>query len=277
MIPVKFWCFKTREPLDLTNYFFPNMKMILKMVLFTFFLLLSALGSAEELTEKKHSGNTPAAEKPKAAWKRASDHAKNNKSVGIAIDGRSIDTTAQQIGEYLKARLEDKGINSRYYISHPDKQGAVVGFHVKDESYGPTGVSGIHKNLGLVIRDFDEIWQEKDNEDVATPIIVEPCLDMAACTRKEAYDASKGRIMFHYGEGIWGVRELAAALTEHGFTAVALPGYSKKGAGQMRTGKSKSIDFTQDDINFGRIGGLATDLYDTRVGKKKPAPVIPKK
>ena len=89
--------------------------------------------------------------------------------------------------------------------------------------------------------------------------------DSRIYTRKEAYHASDGQIMFNYGERIKRVEVLAEVLTEKGFTAVALPG-AKPGAVYMRVAKSKAFKLTQNDIDSARAGLLTENLFIKRVG-----------
>ena len=90
-------------------------------------------------------------------------------------------------------------------------------------------------------------------------------------TRKEAYQESERKIMFHYGEGAKHVTNLAEVLSGDNFTAIALPG-AKPGTIYMRVHKSSPVKVTQYQIDNGVAGILARDLFIERVGvppKKK--------
>jgi len=90
-------------------------------------------------------------------------------------------------------------------------------------------------------------------------------------TRKEAFRASTGKIVFHYGEGIVGADDEAESLTEDGYPAIAVPGGKP---GQVEVFVDRGIirrKFTQKDMNGPTVGGLAANEYDRKFRKKTNA------
>ncbi len=98
-----------------------------------------------------------------------------------------------------------------------------------------------------------------------------PCADMTTCSRKEAYRASTGKIVLHYGEGIERIDSAEEGLNMAGYPTVALPGGKP---GQVEIFVNKKIPkmfFSQGDLDGGTVGGLAMDLlYKYAPTAKRP-------
>ena len=94
------------------------------------------------------------------AWMEAGEYAKNHQVVAFSVSGHAKDATAEQIGEYLKAQLTSAGIPSIYFTGNKERLGAAVTFFLKDMAYGPTGISGIQKNLNTIAVHFPQAWPE---------------------------------------------------------------------------------------------------------------------
>ncbi len=98
----------------------------------------------------------------------AGEYAKNHKVVAFSVSGHAKDATAKQIGEYLKEQLTSTGIPSVYFTGNKERLGAAVTFFLKDMAYGPTGISGIQKNLNTVVVHFPQAWP-RNKVSVAPP------------------------------------------------------------------------------------------------------------
>lgn len=86
-------------------------------------------------------------------------------------------------------------------------------------------------------------------------------------SRKEAFHASTGRIVFHYGKGL----DIEAAdsvrlLSKHGYPAIFLPG-GKDGTISVFVNRSYPIDYTGDSIIDGAMDDTAIGIFHDRVGK----------
>ena len=94
------------------------------------------------------------------AWMEAGEYAKSHPAIGIAVYGHAKDATAEEIGEFIKKRFEQMGIPSIFFTAREDRLGASVGFYLKDMQYGPTGVSGIQKNMSTLAIHFPQAWPD---------------------------------------------------------------------------------------------------------------------
>lgn len=91
-------------------------------------------------------------------------------------------------------------------------------------------------------------------------------------SRKDAYRASTGRIILHYGEGMKRVINIAEILSERGYPTVAYPGGPESGVALfVGRGIGKRI-YDQDDIDDGTLGGHAMTIYKDRIGQSHALP-----
>ncbi len=89
-------------------------------------------------------------------------------------------------------------------------------------------------------------------------------------TRKAAFQASEGRIVLHYGEGIPDIsaRLEAESLSEHGHTAIAVPG-GPNGQVELFVGGKIIGKFDEHQLDTGFLGMHAIHFYNTII-KKAP-------
>ncbi|MEM6413299.1 MAG: hypothetical protein AAF720_01410 [Pseudomonadota bacterium] len=85
-------------------------------------------------------------------------------------------------------------------------------------------------------------------------------------TRKEAYRASTGKIVLHYGEGILDADLVAESLVKRSYPALVFAGGPENQV-EMFIDRKPAGKFTQRDLNLGDVGGLAISLFDEHVGK----------
>lgn len=92
--------------------------------------------------------------------------------------------------------------------------------------------------------------------------------------RKSAFQASEGRIVLHYGEGIEEIsaRLEAESLSDRGYPAIAVPG-GPTGMVELFVGKRIFGKYNKSQLNNGDMGSNAMELYDTFV-KRLPHPDI---
>jgi hypothetical protein len=98
--------------------------------------------------------------KKREAWMNAGEYAKAHPAIGISVYGHAKDATAGEIGKFIKARFEQMGIPSVFFTGREDRLGASIGFYLKDMQYGPTGVSGIQKNMSTLEIHFPQAWPD---------------------------------------------------------------------------------------------------------------------
>ena len=84
-------------------------------------------------------------------------------------------------------------------------------------------------------------------------------------SRKEAYRASTNRIVLHFGEGIKRVEHIAEILNRKGYPAVALAGGPGKNV-SLFVHRSRPINYDQEDVDDGTLGGIAINIYKDRFG-----------
>ncbi len=83
---------------------------------------------------------------------------------------------------------------------------------------------------------------------------------------KEAWQASAGGIVLHYGDGFLDADIAAEGYSEQGFNCIALPG-GPDGQVDVIVGKSVPLRYTQDDLDSGKVGAHAMRFYRDRIGE----------
>lgn len=94
-------------------------------------------------------------------------------------------------------------------------------------------------------------------------------IDEEAHGKGEAYRASVGRIVFHYGTGMSGIRGDITPLRQDGYDAIALAGGTPNSV-QIFVDKGNVGKFSQQDVYSGQAAGMASIFYERRVGQPKP-------
>ena len=87
-------------------------------------------------------------------------------------------------------------------------------------------------------------------------------------SRKEAYRASTGRIVLHYGKGTKRAENIAEILNDRGYPAVAYPG-GPEGLVELFIHRGIAGKYNQDSIDDGELGGNAIMLYEERVASTR--------
>lgn len=85
-------------------------------------------------------------------------------------------------------------------------------------------------------------------------------------TRKQAFRASTGKIVLHYGTGIDGAPMMADILRKDCYPAIAVAG-GKPGTVSIFVHRGYPVDYRQIDLDNGRLGGTSSNIFDDRVGK----------
>lgn len=88
-------------------------------------------------------------------------------------------------------------------------------------------------------------------------------------SRKEAYRASTDKIVMLYGEGIRNAHLAANVLNDDGYAAITLAG-GKPNTVSVFIGRSRPVDYTQDDLYDGRLISDARRNYKDRIGEPTP-------
>jgi hypothetical protein len=83
---------------------------------------------------------TPSSSK-REAWMEASDYSVANPVVAFSVNGRAPNATNHQIAEYVKARLAERGVGSKYFTGQEDRMGVAFSFFINGHAYGPVSIS----------------------------------------------------------------------------------------------------------------------------------------
>lgn len=83
-------------------------------------------------------------------------------------------------------------------------------------------------------------------------------------SRKEAYRASTGRIVLHYGEGTEDANMIAKILNENGYPTIAIKGAAANTV-SLFVNRSYPVEYQEADFNNGRLLDDASSGYDRRV------------
>jgi len=87
-------------------------------------------------------------------------------------------------------------------------------------------------------------------------------------TRKEAFRASTNQIVYHVGEGIVGMPAEVLSLQDDGYKVSAFLG-GKPGEVECWVAKGRCGKYNQDKIFDGTMSGIASLMYDDRLGSPK--------
>ncbi len=84
---------------------------------------------------------------------------------------------------------------------------------------------------------------------------------------RNAFRSSAGKIVLHYGEGVQGIPAVVWNLrSNYNYPAIAIAG-GPDGEVEVFVDRAMLGKFGQRDVDRGEVGGMASVVYDEKVGK----------